>query len=43
VGELIEGEGSTNTIGARFTDVRKFMGQEMRTTLEITDFEPGIQ
>ena len=43
VDELIEGEGSRNTVGAQFTEVRKFMGQEMRTTLEITAFEPGVK
>lgn len=41
VQEVIEG-GSRNTIGSRFTEVRKFMGQEMRTTLELTDFKPNV-
>ena len=32
---------SRNTVGSQFTEVRKFMGQEMRTTLEVTDFKPN--
>ena len=35
--EVIEG-GPRNAVGSQFTEVRKFMGQEMRTTLEITAF-----
>ena len=38
VQEVIEG-GSRNSVGSQFTEVRKFMGQEMRTTLELTDFK----
>jgi hypothetical protein len=41
VQEVIEG-GSRNTVGSQFTEVRKFMGQEMRTTLELTDFKPNV-
>jgi uncharacterized protein YndB with AHSA1/START domain len=33
--------GARNTIGSQFTEVRKFMGQEMHTTLEITEFVPN--
>ena len=40
VQEIIEG-GARNTVGSQFTEVRKFMGQEMRTTLELTDFVPN--
>ena len=42
VTELIEG-GPRNTVGSHFTEVRKFMGQTMRTTLEITDFVPNAR
>ena len=42
VQEVIEG-GTRNTVGSQFTEVRKFMGQEMRTTLEITDFVPNVK
>ncbi len=42
VTEVIEG-GPRNTVGSSFTEVRKFMGQEMRTTMEITAFEPGVK
>jgi len=31
-------EGPVNTVGSRYTEVRKFMGQEMKTTLELTTF-----
>jgi uncharacterized protein YndB with AHSA1/START domain len=40
VEEVIEG-GARNTIGSQFTEVRRFMGQEMRTTLELTEFLPN--
>jgi uncharacterized protein YndB with AHSA1/START domain len=38
-----QGEGTPNTVGSRFTEVRKFMGQEMKTTLELTTFEPNAK
>ncbi len=31
-------EGPTNVVGAKWTEVRKFMGQEMKSTLEVTSF-----
>jgi len=31
-------EGPDNVVGSRYAEVRKFLGKEMRTTLEITDF-----
>ena len=40
--EVIEG-GPRNTVGSSFTEVRKFMGQEMRTTLQITFLEPNVK
>jgi hypothetical protein len=42
VTEVIEG-GPRNTIGSQFTEVRKFMGQELRTTMEITDLVPNVR
>jgi uncharacterized protein YndB with AHSA1/START domain len=33
-------EGVTDTVGAQFTEVRKFLGREMRSVLEVTAFEP---
>ena len=37
-------EGSAaNTVGSRYTEVRKFLGQEMRTTLELTAFETNAK
>ncbi len=40
VTEVIE-NGPRNTVGSSWTEVRKFMGQEMRTTTELTVFEPN--
>lgn len=34
-------EGSTNVVGSQYTEVRKFMGREMRSLLEVTAFAPG--
>ncbi len=31
-------EGLDNMVGSRYTEVRKFMGQEMKTSMEITAF-----
>jgi hypothetical protein len=42
VSEVIE-HGPRNTVGSSFTEVRKFMGQELRTTLEVTTFEPNVK
>jgi uncharacterized protein YndB with AHSA1/START domain len=42
VQQVIEG-GPRNTVGSQFTEVRKFMGQEMRTTLELTEFVPNAK
>ena len=41
--ESVQDEGPANTVGSRYTEVRKFMGQEMKTTLEITVFEPKVK
>ncbi len=40
VTQVIEG-GPRNMVGSHFTEVRKFMGREMRTTYEITEFVPN--
>lgn len=42
VEQVLEG-GPRNTVGSQFTEVRKFMGQEMRTTLELTAFVPNAK
>ena len=42
VEQVIE-SGPRNTVGSQFTEVRKFMGQEMRTTLELTEFVPSTK
>jgi uncharacterized membrane protein len=36
-------EGPTDVVGSQFTEVRKFMGREMRSTLEVTAFEPDTR
>jgi hypothetical protein len=42
VAEKIE-SGPSNTVGSQFTEVRKFMGQDMRTTMEVTAFVPNAK
>jgi uncharacterized protein YndB with AHSA1/START domain len=42
ISEVIE-HGPRNTVGSSYTEVRKFMGQELRTTLEVTTFEPNVK
>src|SRR3990172_1683767 len=37
--ESVEVEGDPGTVGGKYTEVRKFLGREMKTTLEITAFE----
>jgi len=41
--ELVQEEGPANVVGSRYTEVRKFLGQEMKTTLEITAFTPNAK
>ena len=31
-------EGPANVVGSKYTEVRKFMGQEMKSTIEVTAF-----
>lgn len=35
--EAVENEGPSATVGSRYTETRRFLGQEMKTTLEITE------
>lgn len=42
VTEVID-HGPRNTVGSSYTEVRKFLGQEMRTTIEVTTFEPNVK
>jgi len=37
--EAVIPDGPTNVVGSKYTEVRKFMGQEMKSELEITAFE----
>jgi len=41
--ESIEVEGDPNAVGGKYTEVRKFLGREMRTTLEITAHESNAK
>jgi uncharacterized protein YndB with AHSA1/START domain len=41
--ESTQDEGPSNQVGSRYTEVRKFMGREMKTTLELTAFEPNAK
>lgn len=41
--ESVEVDGDANRVGGKYTEVRKFMGREMRTVLEITAYEPGTK
>jgi uncharacterized protein YndB with AHSA1/START domain len=41
--EAVIPEGPSNAVGSRYTEVRKFMGQEMKSTMEITRFEPNAR
>lgn len=42
VTEVID-HGPRNTVGSSYTEVRKFLGQDMRTTIEVTTFEPNVK
>ena len=39
--ESVIDEGPANVVGSKHTEVRKFMGQEMKSTLELTAFVPN--
>lgn len=41
--ESIESNGNVDKVGEQYTEVRKFLGREMRTTLEITAFDPNAR
>lgn len=41
--ESIEVDGDPNTVGGKYTEVRKFLGREMKTTLEITAHESNTK
>ena len=36
-------EGPANVVGSKYTEVRKFMGQEMKSRFEITAFDPNTK
>ena len=41
--EGVIADGPQNVVGSKYTEVRKFMGQEMKSTMEITAFEPNAK
>ena len=41
--ESVVDDGPPNTVGSKYTEVRKFMGQEMKTTLEIVEVVPNVK
>jgi len=41
--ESVENEGPPNTVGSCYTETRKFLGQEMKTKLEIITVEPNTK
>ena len=41
--EAVIAEGPQNVVGSKYTEVRKFMGQEMKSTMEVTAFEPSVK
>ena len=41
--EEVIAEGPPNVVGSKYTEVRKFMGQEMKSTMELTAFEPNVK
>ena len=41
--ESVAVEGNPNAAGGKYTEVRKFMGREMKTTLEITAYKPNAK
>ena len=41
--ESVEVDGDGNQVGGKYTEVRKFLGREMHTTLEVTAYEPNAK
>jgi uncharacterized protein YndB with AHSA1/START domain len=41
--EAVTQEGADNTVGAGFTETRKFMGQELKTQMQITAVEANAK
>jgi hypothetical protein len=41
--EAVIPEGPPNVVGSKYKEVRKFMGQDMSSTMEITAFEPNAK
>ena len=41
--ESVTLDGPANVVGSKYTEVRKFMGQEMKSTLEVTAYQPNTK
>ena len=41
--ESVEIDGDVHRSGGKYTEVRKFLGRDMKTTLVITEFEPNAR
>ena len=41
--DSVEYDDSVNTVGGKYTEVRKFLGREMKTSMEITAFEANAK
>jgi uncharacterized membrane protein len=41
--EAVIADGPQNVVGSKYTEVRKFMGQEMKSTMEVTAFVPNAK
>jgi uncharacterized membrane protein len=41
--DSIKVEGDSNAVGGKYTEVRKFLGREMKTSLEITAYESNAK
>ena len=41
--ESVEVDGDGSQVGGKYTEVRKFLGREMRTILEVTAYEPNVR
>jgi uncharacterized protein YndB with AHSA1/START domain len=41
--ESVIPDGPPNVVGSKYTEVRKFMGQEMKSTLEVTAYELNVK
>ena len=41
--EAVIPDGPPNVVGSKYTEVRKFIGRDMKSTLQVTAFEPNVK